>query len=173
MKLLKNDNQQSEDYLKDFTGDVIDGQSGDVGENRFSIVVSTYHKSITGRLLQGAIETLRAAGVPDSQIAVVWVPGAWEIPIVAKRVLAKSDAVIGLGVVIKGETTHDQYINSVVSQSLGQMALENDTPIAFGLLTCNTVQQAKDRCGGKVGNKGSEAAQAVLELVRLFDGRLM
>ena len=172
MKILKNENQQTENFLDDFSGSVIDGQSGDIGGNRFSIVVSTYHKSITGRLLQGAIETLHTAGVADSQITVVWVPGAWEIPIVVKRVLSKSDAVIGLGVVIKGETTHDQYINSVVSQSLGQMALAGDTPIAFGLLTCNTVQQAEDRCGGKVGNKGSEAAQAVVELVRLFDGRL-
>lgn len=165
---MKKNEGQIETDLKDFQGQIFDGSSGDVGQQKFSIVVSTYHKSITSRLLAGAIETLREVGVSDSQITVLWVPGAWEIPLVVKKVLGNSDAVIGLGVVIKGETTHDQYINSVVSDSLGRLGLDSGKPIAFGLLTCNTVAQAEDRCGGKVGNKGSEAAAAVIELLRLF-----
>ena len=152
---------------------VIEGDHRAPAGAKFVVVASRFNHFIVDRLVEGALDALRrTGGVRDADVQVAWVPGAWEIPIVVKRVLSKSDAVIGLGVVIKGETTHDQYINSVVSQSLGQMALAGDTPIAFGLLTCNTVQQAEDRCGGKVGNKGSEAAQAVVELVRLFDGRL-
>ena len=165
---MKKDDNQIAKSLTDFQGKVFDGRDGEIGDQKISIVVSTYHRGITSRLLDGAIESVRAAGIRDSQITVLWVPGAWEIPLVVKRVLSTSDAAIGLGVVIKGETTHDQYINSVVSNSLGQLGLESGKPIAFGLLTCNTVAQAEDRCGGKVGNKGSEAADAIIELLRLF-----
>lgn len=165
---MKKDESQIENALTDFQGKVFHGRDGEITDQKISIVVSTYHRSITSRLLVGAIESLRAAGIGDSQITVLWVPGAWEIPLVVKRTFPTSDAAIGLGVVIKGETTHDQYINSVVSNSLGQLGLESGKPIAFGLLTCNTVAQAEDRCGGKVGNKGSEAAEAIIELLRLF-----
>lgn len=166
---MKKDESQIENALPAFQGKIVRGQKGEISNRKISIVVSTYHQAITSRLLAGAVESLRAAGIADSHITVLWVPGAWEIPLVVKRMLPTTDAAIGLGVVIKGETTHDQYINSVVSNSLGQLGLESGKPIAFGLLTCNTVAQAEDRCGGKVGNKGSEAADAVIELLRLFD----
>jgi len=148
---------------------MVDGKSGAVN-GRFAIVVSRYNEHITGKLLSGAVETLRAAGVADAAIDVAWVPGAWEIPLVAQR-LAQSDnyaAVLCLGAVIKGETTHDEHINRQVSLSLGQIALQSEVPVLFGVLTCNTVEQAIHRSGGNVGNKGVECAQAALEMVRLL-----
>jgi 6,7-dimethyl-8-ribityllumazine synthase len=137
---------------------------------RFAIVVSRYNEHITGKLLDGAVSTLESAGVDGGDIDVAWVPGAWEIPLVAQR-LAKSGqyiAVLCLGAVIKGETTHDEHINRQVSLSLGQLALETGLPVLFGVLTCNTVEQAIHRAGGNVGNKGQECAEAALEMVRLL-----
>lgn len=148
---------------------ILDGRSGPVSGN-FAVVVSRYNEHITGKLLSGAVETLRAAGVGEQAIVVAWVPGAWEIPLVAQR-LAKSGryvAVLCLGAVIKGETTHDEHINRQVSQSLGQIALETGVPVLFGVLTCNTLEQAIHRSGGNVGNKGVECAAAALEMVRLL-----
>jgi 6,7-dimethyl-8-ribityllumazine synthase len=117
------------------------------------------------------VETLRAAGVADDAIDVAWVPGAWEIPIVAQRLAQsrKYAAVLCLGAVIRGETTHDEHINRQVSLSLGQIALDAGLPVLFGVLTCNTVEQAIHRAGGNVGNKGVECAEAALEMVRLMD----
>jgi 6,7-dimethyl-8-ribityllumazine synthase len=137
---------------------------------RFGIVVSRYNEHITTKLLSGAVETLRAGGVPDDAIDIAWVPGAWEIPLVAQRLALSEqyDAVLCLGAVIKGETTHDQHINRQVSSSLGQIALESDIPVLFGVLTCNTVEQAIHRAGGNAGNKGQECAAAALEMVRLL-----
>jgi 6,7-dimethyl-8-ribityllumazine synthase len=138
--------------------------------SHFAIVVSRYNESITAKLLAGALETLAAVGVPDANIDVAWVPGAWEIPLVAAH-FARSRryaAVIALGAVIRGETTHDQHINTQVSHSLGQIALETGVPVAFGVLTCNTLEQAIHRAGGNVGNKGVEAAQAALEMAALL-----
>ncbi len=137
---------------------------------RFAIVVSRYNEAITGRLLEGAVGTLTGAGVADQAIDVAWVPGAWEIPLVAHR-LAHSRryaAVLCLGAVIRGETSHDQHINRQVSLSLGRIALEAELPVLFGVLTCNTLEQAIHRAGGNVGNKGSECAQAALEMTRLL-----
>jgi 6,7-dimethyl-8-ribityllumazine synthase len=139
----------------------------------FAIVVARYNESITGKLLSGALETLKAAGVADDDIVVAWVPGAWEIPLAAQRFAEKSvvSAVITLGCVIRGETTHDRYINAAVSTSLMQMSLDRGKPIAFGVLTVNTLDQAIHRSGGNVGNKGEEAALAAIEMVRLL-GRI-
>jgi 6,7-dimethyl-8-ribityllumazine synthase len=149
---------------------LFDGKSGQVN-GRFAIVVSRYNEHITARLLAGAVETLRAAGVADDAIDVAWVPGAWEIPIVAQRLAQsrKYAAVLCLGAVIRGETTHDEHINRQVSLSLGQIALDAGLPVLFGVLTCNTVEQAIHRAGGNVGNKGVECAEAALEMVRLMD----
>ena len=146
-----------------------DGATGPV-TGRFAIVVSRYNATITGKLLQGAIETLTQAGVADDDIDVAWVPGAWEIPLIAQRMAETGNylAVLTLGAVIKGETTHDEHINRQVSLSLGQIALDLDLPVLFGVLTCNTMEQAIHRSGGNVGNKGVECAQAALEMVRLL-----
>ncbi|MEX2176027.1 MAG: 6,7-dimethyl-8-ribityllumazine synthase [Pirellulaceae bacterium] len=121
-------------------------------------------------MLSGAVESLRAAGVEDEAIDVAWVPGAWEIPLVAQR-MARSRryvAVLCLGAVIKGDTSHDEHINRQVSLSLGSLALESGLPVLFGVLTCNTVEQAIHRAGGNMGNKGQECAEAALEMVRLL-----
>jgi 6,7-dimethyl-8-ribityllumazine synthase len=148
---------------------VLDGKSGEVS-GRFAIVVSRYNEHITGKLLTGAVENLKQAGIKDEAIEVAWVPGAWEIPLIAQRMARskKYAAVLCLGAVIKGETTHDEHINRQVSQSLGQLALETGVPVLFGVLTCNTLEQAIHRAGGNVGNKGVECAEAALEMVRLL-----
>ena len=149
---------------------VLDGKSGAVS-GRFAIVVSRYNENITGKLLAGAIETLRGAGIGDGAVDVAWVPGAWEIPLIAQRMANSGQyaAVLCLGAVIRGETTHDEHINRQVSLSLGRLALETGLPVLFGVLTCNTLEQAIHRSGGNVGNKGVECAEAALEMVRLLD----
>lgn len=137
---------------------------------RFAIVVSRYNESITQRLLDGAVSTLTEAGVDDSQIDVAWVPGAFEIPLVAGR-MARSGlyaAVVCLGAVIRGETTHDQHINRAVSLELARLGVETGVPVSFGVLTCESLEQAIHRAGGNVGNKGVEATQAAIELVSLL-----
>ena len=149
---------------------IFQGSRSPQPDERFAIVVSRYNESITGKLLAGAVETLTKHGVADEAIDVAWVPGAWEIPLVAKR-LAESEeyvAVLCLGAVIRGETTHDEHINRQVSNSLGQIALESGLPVLFGVLTCNTLEQAIHRSGGNVGNKGVECAESALEMVRLL-----
>lgn len=139
-------------------------------QGRVGIVVSRYNDTITNRLLQGALATLTAAGLADDAVDVCWVPGAWELPLVAQE-LSRDDryaALVCLGAVIRGETTHDEHINRQVSLSLGQIALDARLPVAFGVLTCNTLEQALQRAGGNVGNKGHEAAEAALEMIRLL-----
>ena len=136
----------------------------------FAIVVSRYNESITSKLLQGAVATLSEHGVQDDHIEIAWVPGAWEIPLVADR-LAKHGryaAVLCLGAVIRGETSHDQHINRQVSTSLGHTSLATGIPVLFGVLTCNSLEQAINRAGGTVGNKGVECAEAALEMVSLL-----
>ena len=148
---------------------IIQGTAAD-SKWRFAIVASRYNESITDKLLEGAVDTLSAGGIADKAIDVVRVPGAWEIPLVASR-LANSGRYAGvlcLGAVIKGETTHDEHINRQVSLALGQLALETGVPILFGLLTCNSLEQAIHRSGGNVGNKGVQCAQAALEMAAMM-----
>ena len=147
----------------------LEGKAGQT-PGRFAIVVSRYNDQITGNLLTGALETLAEHDVPEQAISVAWVPGAWEVPVVADRLAHSGDfaAVICLAAVIRGETTHDQYINQQVSHSLGRISLESGIPTLFGVLTCNSLEQAIQRSGGRVGNKGSECALAALEMVDLM-----
>lgn len=149
---------------------VYQGNDYQYAGERFAIVVSRYNESITRRLLEGAIASLHQAGVPDEQIEVAWVPGAWELPLVVRRFaeMRKHAAIVGLGAVIRGETSHDEHINRQVSHAFGQLSLEFDLPILFGLLTCYTMEQAIHRAGGNVGNKGEECATAALEMVALL-----
>jgi 6,7-dimethyl-8-ribityllumazine synthase len=138
--------------------------------DRFGIVVAQWNRSVTGKLLEGAATTLCQAGVPDENIDVAHVPGAWEIPIVAQRMAASARyaAVICLGAVVRGETSHDQHINRGVSLAISQIALQFDVPVLLGILTCESMEQALDRAGGKHGNKGSECAEAALAMVGLL-----
>ncbi len=149
--------------------EVIEGTSGTI-KGSIGIVVSKYNDSITKNLLEGALRTLKESGIPDKDILVAWVPGAWELPIVADALLFEKNcqAVIALGAVIRGETSHDQHINRAVSNTLMQISIERGKPIGFGLLTVNSLEQAIHRSGGNVGNKGEEAASAVLETLRVL-----
>jgi 6,7-dimethyl-8-ribityllumazine synthase len=139
-------------------------------DDRYAIVVAQWNQSVTNILMEGAVETLRAAGVPDDQIDVAWVPGSWEIPLVAQRFAEGGEhaAVICLGVVVRGETSHDQHINRGVSLAISQISLQFDVPVLFGVLTCESMEQAVDRAGGAHGNKGSECAEAALHMVGLL-----
>jgi 6,7-dimethyl-8-ribityllumazine synthase len=138
--------------------------------DRFAIVVAEWNRSVTGKLLDGAVATLREAGVPDDHIDVAQVPGSWEIPLAAQRMAASARyaAVLCLGAVVRGETSHDQHINRGVSLAISQIALQFDLPVLFGILTCESMEQALDRAGGKHGNKGSECAEAALHMIGLL-----
>ncbi|MFO0904737.1 MAG: 6,7-dimethyl-8-ribityllumazine synthase [Pirellulales bacterium] len=144
---------------------------GSKGRGRFAIVVARYNESITSRLLEGAVSTLTSRGVADGNVHIAWVPGAWELPLVAQRLAQAGEysAVLCLGAVIRGETTHDQHINRQVSLSLGQIALDTGVPVLFGVLTVNTLEQALNRVGGNAGHKGVECAEAALEMADLLD----
>jgi 6,7-dimethyl-8-ribityllumazine synthase len=148
---------------------VFEGKLNDAA-GRLAIVVSRYNESITSKLLAGALATLAENGVGDDRVDVAWVPGAWELPLVAQRMAAggRYAAVICLGAVIRGETTHDEHINRAVSMALGDLGLHTGVPVLFGVLTCNTLEQAIHRSGGNVGNKGSECALAALEMISLL-----
>jgi 6,7-dimethyl-8-ribityllumazine synthase len=133
------------------------------------IAVSSYNETITGKLLAGAKATLVERGVPAEQIDVAWVPGAFELPFGVQCLLNtnKYNAVLGLGCVIRGETTHDQHINRAVSMAMMELGLKHARPVAFGLLTVETFEQGMDRAGGAHGNKGSECAEAALRMLNL------
>jgi len=140
-------------------------------EGAIGIVVSRYNDSVTGKLLRGATDTLTRAGIADENIDVVWVPGGFEIPLAAQQMAESGHyaAILCLGAVIRGETTHDQHINRAVSLGITEVALSSSLPVLFGLLTCDTLEQAIQRSGGNVGNKGSECAEAALEMISLLD----
>ena len=140
------------------------------GKERYAVVVSRFNEIVTSRLLDGAVDTFRRHGTDDSQIDVAWVPGAFEIPLAADRLAAsgKYAAVCCLGAVIQGQTTHHEYINHQVAAGIMRSGQEHRIPVLFGVLTCGTMEQALDRAGGKAGNKGSECAQAAIEMVNLL-----
>ncbi|MFO0939664.1 MAG: 6,7-dimethyl-8-ribityllumazine synthase [Pirellulales bacterium] len=141
----------------------------ELAECKVGIAVSTYNSNITRRLREGAIQTLRSAGICDQNILVAEVPGAWELPLACQQMFDSHsvDAVMALGAVIRGETTHDQHINRAVSTALMEMMIKTGKPVGFGLLTCNTMEQAIHRAGGNVGNKGAETAEAVWAMLKL------
>ena len=147
----------------------ITGVEGELPNGRVVIVASRYNPAICDSLVDAARQTLSDAGFPKQAITVIRVPGAWELPTIVQQAIQRPNVIgaIALGCVIKGETTHDEHINRSVSMALMEMGVQSGIPIAFGLLTCNTLEQAINRSGGTVGNKGHEAADAVLELLRL------
>ncbi|MGV8057624.1 MAG: 6,7-dimethyl-8-ribityllumazine synthase [Smithellaceae bacterium] len=137
---------------------------------KFGIVASRFNDFISGRLIEGAIDTLLRAGADDKDIAIYKVPGAFELPLTAKK-LAKSarfDAVICLGAVIRGATPHFEYISAEVSKGIASVGLEAEIPVVFGVLTTDTIEQAIERAGTKSGNKGADAALSAIEMVDLF-----
>lgn len=142
-----------------------------VSENiRVVVVCARFNDFIVSRLLAGCEDTLLRHGVREEDIAVAWVPGAFEIPLIASK-MAKSgkyDAVIALGAVIRGSTSHYDYVCSEVSKGVAQVALNSDIPVMFGVLTTDTIEQAVERAGTKAGNKGSECAQGAIEMVNLI-----
>jgi 6,7-dimethyl-8-ribityllumazine synthase len=140
------------------------------GDAAFAIVVSRFNDLVTRRLLEGALETLGRHGADAARITVAWVPGSFEIPLVASRMAhsGKFHAVICLGAVIQGSTTHHEYVNSQTASGILQAGLQSGVPVSFGVITCESLEQALERAGGKAGNKGQEAALAAIEMVNLL-----
>ena len=142
-----------------------------VAENvKIGIVVARFNDFITSKLLGGAIDGLQRHNVSEDDIDVAWVPGAFEIPLIASK-MAKSrkyDAIICVGAVIRGSTSHYDYVCSEVSKGIAQVSLANDLPVMFGVLTTDTIEQAIERAGTKAGNKGFECAQGAIEMVNLI-----
>lgn len=138
---------------------------------KIGVVVSRFNEAITKNLLDGALQTLRRHGIDTEQITLVWVPGAYEIPLAAKILAApgKYDAIICLGCIIRGETPHFEYVAGQAAGGLMNSMLETFTPIIFGILTTDTISQAVERSGTKSGNKGAEAALAALEMADLVN----
>lgn len=137
---------------------------------RFGIVVSRFNDLLTGRLLEGAMDCLTRHGARDEDVVLVKVPGSWELPMVADRLArsGKVDAVIALGVLIRGDTPHFEYIAAETSKGLAQAALSSGIPVSFGVLTTENLEQAIERSGTKAGNKGWQAALAAIEMVQLY-----
>jgi 6,7-dimethyl-8-ribityllumazine synthase len=138
---------------------------------RCAVVVSRFNETITQRLLEGALDALVRHGVTFDDVDVFWVPGAWELPAAARRVAASEryDALVALGAVIRGDTPHFDYVAGEASRGLSLASADFEVPIAFGVLTCDTMAQAEARAGGEHGNKGWDAALAALEMADLFD----
>lgn len=141
------------------------------GDEHYAIVVARFNDLVTKRLLDGALDAFRRHGTKPEHLTVVWVPGSFELPLVADR-LAKSrkySAICCLGAVIQGETSHHEYINHQMAAGIMRAGLESGVPVLFGVLTCSSMEQALDRAGGKAGNKGSEAALAAIEMVNVLN----
>jgi len=137
---------------------------------RVGIVVSRFNDLITGRLLDGALDRLRRSGVEEEATDVAWVPGAFEVPKAAQRMATSGryDGVIALAAVIRGATPHFEYVASEITKGLARLNLEVDVPISFGVITADTIDQAIERAGTKLGNKGSQAAEALIEMMNLL-----
>ena len=142
-----------------------------VTNEKFCVVVSRFNEFIGGKLLSGAIDELKRHGVEDSNIDVVWCPGAFEIPLIAKKCAktGKYAAIITLGAVIKGSTSHYDYVCAEVSKGVASVSLETGIPVIFGVLTTENLEQAIERAGTKSGNKGADAAKSAIEMANLVN----
>ena len=141
------------------------------GKGNYAIVVSRFNEFITSRLLAGAVDCLQRHGAGDDQISVIWVPGASEITIAAKKLAqgGKYAAVLCLGAVIRGQTSHYDYVCQQVVRGIGQINYDSAVPAVFGILTCDTLTEAVDRAGAKMGNTGANAAMTAMELVSVME----
>ena len=148
---------------------VIEGQLTTTDE-KFCIVISRFNEFIGSKLLSGAIDELKRHGVNENNIDVVWTPGAFEIPLVAKKCAktAKYNCIITLGAIIKGSTAHFDYVCAELSKGIAQVSMETEIPVIFGVLTTENIEQAIERAGTKAGNKGSDAAKAAIEMANLL-----
>ena len=137
---------------------------------KFAIVVARFNEFITSKLLSGALDALKRHETPDENISVAWVPGAFEIPLVAKKLASSKnfDAIICLGAVIRGATTHYDYVCNEVSKGIAQVGLQSGVPTIFGIVTTENIQQAIERAGTKSGNKGFDAAISAIEMANLL-----
>ncbi len=137
---------------------------------KFGIIAGRFNEFIGGKLIQGALDALKRHGVKEEEIELAWVPGAFEIPLVAKKMAAskKYDAVICLGAVIRGSTPHFDYVSNEVSKGIAHASLETGIPVIFGVLTTDTIEQAIERAGTKAGNKGYDAAVTAIEMANLL-----
>jgi 6,7-dimethyl-8-ribityllumazine synthase len=138
---------------------------------RFAIAVSRFNELVTSKLLAGALDAFRAHGVAEDDLVVVWVPGAFELPLLARALAASRayDAVVCIGAVIRGETAHFEHVAGQAAQGIRAAAEETGVPVIFGVLTTETVEQAMDRAGGKHGNKGWDAAMAAIEAASVLE----
>lgn len=136
----------------------------------YAIIASRFNSFIVDRLVEGALDTLKRHGCDASNIRLYKVPGGFELPLIAQKIAAttKVDGIIALGAVIRGSTPHFDYVAGEATKGLAQVSLDHSLPMAFGLLTCDTIEQAIERAGTKAGNKGSEAAASAIEMVSLF-----
>jgi 6,7-dimethyl-8-ribityllumazine synthase len=154
-----------EEIMKIYEGKLI------AKNNKYGIVVGRFNEFIGGKLLSGSLDALKRHGVTEDNIEIAWAPGAFEIPLIAKKMAGsgKYGAVICLGAVIKGATPHFDFVSSEVSKGIANASLETGVPVIFGVLTTDTIEQAIERAGTKSGNKGYDAAVTAIEMVNLFD----
>jgi 6,7-dimethyl-8-ribityllumazine synthase len=151
--------------MAEFTGNPVG--SG----RRFAVVASRFNETVTRPLVDGALDALVRHGMAFDDIDVIWVPGAWELPLAVRRAMAteRYEAVVALGAVIRGDTPHFDYVAGEASRGLADASRDSDVPLGFGLLTCDSMEQALARAGGEHGNKGWDAAVAALEMADLLD----
>ncbi|MDO4594837.1 MAG: 6,7-dimethyl-8-ribityllumazine synthase [Tissierellia bacterium] len=150
--------------MKDFSANLISNNK------KYAIVVSRFNHFITDRLLEGAIDSLKRHEVKDDEIDIYRVPGAFEVALIAKKLCQKDyDAIICLSCVIRGQTPHFEYVSNEISKSISKVSLDYQKPVAFGVLTTNSIEQAVERAGTKAGNKGSEAALCAIEMANLIE----
>jgi 6,7-dimethyl-8-ribityllumazine synthase len=162
----------AEGTIERFAGRVGTSRAGQAGGGtaRIAVVCSKFNGAVTARLLDGVLDALDACGVDPATVTVAWVPGAFEIPLAAQRVIASRqvDAVVGLGAVIRGDTAHFDFVAGPCAQGLQRVALDTGVPVVFGVLTTDTLAQALERCRDDRSNKGYEAAMTALEMVDLL-----
>ena len=144
----------------------------DAANRRFAVDVARFNSLITGKLLDGALDCLRRHGCPEDQVEVAWVPGSFELPLVAKRLAAtgRFDAVLCLGAIIRSETPHFDFVANETARGIARVGLETDVPVTFGVITTDDVAQAIDRAGVRSGNRGWDAAANAIEMADLLAG---
>ncbi len=149
---------------------VIEGQLNQGNEGKYAVLVGRFNSFIVEALLDGALDTLKRHGVEDKNVTIIRAPGAWELPLVAKKLAAsgKYDAIIALGAVIRGGTPHFDFVAGESAKGLGVVGLEYNLPVIFGVLTTDSIEQSIERAGTKAGNKGADAALTAIEMVNLL-----